>query len=90
MHGSSVEPVRGAQVKSAIQKATVAATLALTMLLVTASPAVAGTGATLAEAKPWHYWIAYVLVFSALGIVLIALPVGYYLRVYRLKHPRAK
>jgi hypothetical protein len=29
-------------------------------------------------------------VFSALGIVLLALPIGYYLRVYRLKHPRAK
>ena len=74
--------------KSAIQKATVAGMLALTLLLVTATPAVASTGATLAEAKPWHYWISYVLVVSALGIVLIALPVGYYLRVYRLKHPK--
>jgi thiosulfate reductase cytochrome b subunit len=88
MHGTSVEPVWGAQVKSAIRKVTVAGMLALTLLLVSATPAVASTGATLADAKPWHYWIAYVLVFSALGIVLIALPVGYYLRVYRLKHPR--
>jgi hypothetical protein len=75
-------------VKSAIQKAAVAGMLALTLLVITASPAVASTGATLADAKPWHYWIAYVMVASALGIVLIALPVGYYLRVYRLKHPR--
>jgi hypothetical protein len=75
-------------VKSAIQKATIVGMLALSVLLVTASPAVASTGATLADAKPWHYWIAYVLVFSALATVLIALPIGYYLRVYRLKHPR--
>jgi hypothetical protein len=74
-------------VKSAIRKATFAGMLAVTMLVLTASPAMASTG-VLAEAKPWHYWIAYVMVFSALGIVLIALPVGYYLRVYRLKHPR--
>ena len=48
----------------------------------------ASTGATLADAQPWHYWIAFVLLLSVLGIVLIALPVGYYLRVCRLKHPR--
>ena len=74
--------------KSAIQKATIVGMLALSVVLVTASPAVASTGATFADAKPWHYWIAYVLVFSALATVLIALPIGYYLRVYRLKHPR--
>jgi thiosulfate reductase cytochrome b subunit len=75
-------------VKSAIRKATFAGMLAVTMLVLTASPAMASTGTTLADAKPWHYWIAYVMVASALGIVLIALPVGYYLRVYRLKHPK--
>jgi hypothetical protein len=42
----------------------------------------------LAEAQPWHYWIAWVLFFSAMGFVLVALPIGYYLKVYRLKHPR--
>ena len=42
----------------------------------------------LAEAQPWHYWIAHVLFFSALVITLVALPVGYYKRVWRLKHPR--
>jgi hypothetical protein len=59
----------------------------LTVLVVAASPAGASTG-TLADAQPWHYWIAYVLLFSALGILFIALPVGYYMRVWRLKHPR--
>jgi hypothetical protein len=43
---------------------------------------------TLAEAQPWHYWIAFVLFFSAMGIVLVALPIGYYLKVWRLKHPK--
>jgi thiosulfate reductase cytochrome b subunit len=88
MQTTSVEPVREPRVKSAIRKATVVGVLALTLLVVMATPAVASTGGVLAEAKPWHYWIAYVLVASALGIVLIALPIGYYLRVYRLKHPR--
>ena len=59
-----------------------------TLLVGTALPATAGTGATVADAQPWHYWIAFVLLASALGIALIALPVGYYKRVYRLKHPK--
>jgi hypothetical protein len=62
-------------------------TAVLTVLVVAASPAGASTG-VLADAQPWHYWIAYVLMASILGIVFIALPVGYYLRVWRLKHPR--
>jgi hypothetical protein len=90
MHGLSVEPAWGAQVKSAIPKAVAIVTMALTVLLASAAPAVASTGATLADAEPWHYWISIVLLVSALGVVLIALPVGYYMRVYRLKHPRAK
>jgi thiosulfate reductase cytochrome b subunit len=90
MHGSSVEPVWGAKVKSAISKAAAIVSMALTMLLITASPAVASTGSTLGDAQPWHYWIAWVLMLSALGVVLIALPLGYYMRVYRLKHPRSK
>jgi thiosulfate reductase cytochrome b subunit len=90
MHGSSVEPVWGAQVKSAIQKAAVTVTLALTVLLTTASAAAASSGATLAEAQPWHYWIAWVLLLSALGVLLVVLPLGYYMKVYRLKHPRQK
>jgi hypothetical protein len=43
---------------------------------------------TLADAQPWHYWIAFVLFFSAVVIVLFALPIGYYLKVWRLKHPK--
>ena len=88
MHPPSVDPVLGAQVKSAIAKAAGAVTAVMTVLVLAASPASASTGATLAEAQPWHYWIAFVLLISALGILLIALPVGYYLRVWRLKHPR--
>ena len=41
--------------------------LALTAVLVTAAPAGATTG-VLAEAKPWHYWIAPVLFLSFLGV----------------------
>lgn len=88
MQPSSVDPVWGAQVKSAIAKVAGVVTTVLTVLMVAAAPAGASTGSVLAEAKPWHYWIAYVLLMSALGVVLIALPVGYYLRVWRLKHPR--
>jgi len=90
MHGLSVEPAWGAQVKSAIPKAVAIVTMALTVLVATASPALASTGATLGEAEPWHYWISIILLASALGVVLIALPIGYYMRVYRLKHPRSK
>lgn len=57
--------------------------LALTALLVTATPAAAGTG-VLAEAKPWHYWIAPVLFLSFLGIAAL-LAVGYYVKVIRLR-----
>jgi hypothetical protein len=75
-------------VKQAFAKAAGVMTVAVAVLLVAASPAGASTGATLAEAQPWHYWIAFVLLMSALGILFIALPVGYYLRVWRLKHPK--
>jgi thiosulfate reductase cytochrome b subunit len=59
-----------------------------TLLVGSALPASASTGASVADAQPWHYWIAFVILASALGITLIALPVGYYKRVYRLKHPK--
>jgi hypothetical protein len=89
MHWSYAGPVWGAHVKSAIPKAAASVTMALTVLLTTASPAAASSGATLA-AQPWHYWIAWVMLLSALGVLLVALPLGYYQRVYRLKHPRQK
>ncbi|MFM7616656.1 MAG: hypothetical protein ACKO72_04240 [Actinomycetes bacterium] len=57
--------------------------LALTAVLVAAAPAGAST-AVLAEAKPWHYWIAPVLFLSFIGIAgLLAL--GYYVKVIRLR-----
>jgi hypothetical protein len=62
--------------------------LALATILGTATPALAGTGAPVADAQPWHYWIAPVLFLSALGVVFVALPIGYYMKVWRLKHPR--
>lgn len=43
------------------------------------------TGCSGSDAQPWHYWISIVLFASALGVALIALPVGYYLKVWRLK-----
>jgi hypothetical protein len=59
-----------------------------TLLAGTALPASASTGATVADAQPWHYWIAFVLLYSAVMIALVVLPLGYYKRVYRLKHPK--
>ena len=57
--------------------------LALTAVLVTAAPAGASS-LVLAEAKPWHYWIAPVLFLSFLGIAAL-LALGYYVKVIRLK-----
>jgi hypothetical protein len=37
-------------------------------------------------AQPWHYWLAPLMVLSALGLVFIGMPLGYYLKVWRLKH----
>jgi hypothetical protein len=49
-----------------------------------ASPAAAATPA-LAAQRFWFYWIAPILVLSALGIIA-KLVVGYYLRVLRPKY----
>lgn len=53
--------------------------------VVAATPAGAATGA-LAQGRPWHYWLAFVFVLSAAAVLVVALPVGYYLRVWRLRH----
>ena len=37
-------------------------------------------------AQPWHYWLAPVLALSAIGLVLVGMPLAYYLKVWRLKH----
>ena len=82
--------MKSAMPKAALAKVTAFAAVVFTLLIGTALPAVASTtsGATLADAKPWHYWIAFVILFSALVTVLVMLPVQYYKRVYRLKHPK--
>ncbi len=48
--------------------------------------AVVATGCDGDTALEWHYWIAPLLVFSALFLVLVVMPLGYYLKVWRLKH----
>ena len=58
----------------------------LTGTLLLAFVALVSTGCENDAAQPWHYWIAPLLFLSALGVVFIALPLGYYLKVWRLKH----
>jgi hypothetical protein len=54
--------------------------------LVVAVLALTAAGCNKDAAQPWHYWIAPVLVLSALAIVFVVMPVAYYFKVYRLKH----
>lgn len=54
------------------------------LVVVTGLPAYA-SGNLLAVAKPWHYWIAPVLAAVVL-MVLLALSVGYFVRVVNPKH----
>jgi hypothetical protein len=42
-------------------------------------------GSVLAAAKPWHFWIAPVLMLSFLGLLFMML-VGYVVRVVMLKY----
>jgi hypothetical protein len=37
-------------------------------------------------AQPWHYWIAFALFAGGLFIAFVAMPLGYYFKVWRLKH----
>ncbi len=62
-----------------------AATLAIASVVVVlmALPALAQAAEAGDPAKPWHYWIAPVLVAS-FGLVLILLAVGYYMKVVRV------
>lgn len=57
--------------------------ISITALLIAAAPAGASP-LVLAEAMPWHYWIAPVLFLSFFGIAAL-LGVGYYFKVVRLK-----
>jgi len=47
--------------------------------------ALVAAGCSKDAAQPWHYWIAPLLVLSALFVVFVVMPLGYYLKVYRLK-----
>ncbi len=42
---------------------------------------------SLLAAQPWHFWIAVVLAFSAVALV-IATIVGYFVQVTRTRYPR--
>lgn len=53
--------------------------------LVAAVVALLAAGCSKDPAQPWHYWIAPLLVFSALFVVFVVMPVMYYFKVYRLK-----
>lgn len=64
-------------------KAGRAALLSLIMVVLEAAPA--GADPVLAEAKPWHYWLAPVLVLSFLGLVGL-LGLGYVVRVLMAKY----
>jgi thiosulfate reductase cytochrome b subunit len=75
-------------------KAGRAALLSVVMLLLLAGPAqaagVRGVPAVtvpvvLAAAKPWHYWISFVLAASFLGLLFMML-VGYVVKVVMLKY----
>ena len=62
-----------------------AALLSVVLLLLTAGPASAATPLVVATAKPWHYWISFVLAASFLGLLLMML-VGYVVKVLMLKY----
>ena len=41
----------------------------------------------LATAKPWNYWLAYLLVLGA-ALLIVGLAVGYVIKVVAAKYPR--
>ena len=65
-------------------KAGRAALLSIVVLVLLAGPAQAATPVVLA-AKPWHYWISFVLAASFLGLALMMV-VGYVVKVVMLKY----
>jgi membrane protein YdbS with pleckstrin-like domain len=54
-------------------------------VFVAAFLAVFAAGCGKDPAQPWHYWIAFALIASALLIVLVIMPAAYYFKVWRLK-----
>lgn len=65
-------------------KAGRAVLLSFVVLVALAAPASAATPVVLA-AKPWHYWISFVLTASFVGLVVMMI-VGYFVRVVMLKY----
>jgi heme/copper-type cytochrome/quinol oxidase subunit 2 len=65
-------------------KAGRSALLSAVLLVLLAGPA-SGAMPVVAEAKPWHYWLAPVLTLSFVGL-LIMLVVGYVVKVVMLKY----
>jgi membrane protein implicated in regulation of membrane protease activity len=65
-------------------KAGPVALLSLLVLALGAGPAAAMTP-ILAKAKPWHYWVSFVLAASFLGMAFM-LGVGYLVRVVGPKY----
>lgn len=57
----------------------------LPLILVVLAAVPAGADPVLAEAKPWHYWLAPVLVLSFLGLAGF-LALGYIVRVLMAKY----
>jgi hypothetical protein len=75
-------------------KAGRAALLSVVLLLAFAGPASAASPAgvrgvpamaVVLAAKPWHYWISFVLAASFLGLLLMMI-VGYVVKVVMLKY----
>ena len=48
--------------------------------------AVVASGCGGDPAQLWHYWLAPGLVLLSLFVVLVVMPLGYYFKVWRLKH----
>ena len=66
-------------------KAGRAALLSAVMLVLLAGSASAAPAGLLAEAKPWHYWLAPVLTLSFVGLLFMML-VGYVVKVVMVKY----
>ena len=66
-------------------KAGRAALLSVMILVLLAGPASAATPVVLAAAKPWHYWISFVMAASFVGLLLQML-LGYVVKVVMPKY----
>jgi ABC-type Na+ efflux pump permease subunit len=53
--------------------------------LIAAMLALVATGCDGDQAQLWHYWIAPVMMLSAVLVVCVLMPLAYYFKVYRLK-----